>query len=94
MAGTEEIAEGKEGGVIKNKETVAISIRLPKWVLEDSGKACQNYRQFQNGDGSLNVNKYGIEAFILKNAEMRGDKVCVPPGMLVATFPKSWQPKR
>lgn len=88
MAGIDETAEGEKGGRIKNKEIVHISIGLPKWLLEEAEKACQNQRQFQNGDGTLNVNKFGIEAFILKVAEMKGDKVCVLPGMLVVTFPK------
>lgn len=54
---------------------MSISIKLPKWLLEDAEKACQNNRQFQSGDGSLNVNKFGIEAFILKVAELKGDKI-------------------
>lgn len=69
-------------------------IHLPKWLLEDAEKVCSNHRQFHKGDGSLNVNKFGIEAFILKVEEMRGDKVCVPPGMLVVTFPKSGNQSR
>lgn len=73
---------------MKNKETVIIAVRLPKWLPVEIEKVCHknDHRQYLDGDGGIIMNKVVVEGLLLQREILAGNKLVIAGKLIVRTI--------